>query len=175
MRQPTVTIIMAIRNAETYIRAALDSVMAQTFQDYEIIAVDGGSTDAGPQIACSYPRAICIPQAKTGFADAWNVGIAATRSPYIAFLDADDVWLPQKLSGQMRCFEGQPETKYVIGRVKYFMEPGLTPPPGFKPSLLEGTHLAYMPGTSMIRREVFDAIGLFQDRWKIASDIEWYN
>src|SRR5262249_31675098 len=145
-----------------------------TFQDYEVVVVDGHSTDVGPKIARSYPKTTCISQIGTGFADAWNLGIASTRSPFVSFLDADDIWLPQKLSCQMHCFEQNPHAHYVIGRVKYFLEPGLSPPAGFKLSLLEGTHLAYMPGVSLIRREVFDTIGLFEDRWKLSSDIEWY-
>ena len=174
MNGPNVAVVMAIKNAERYLRQALDSVSEQTFKDFEIVVVDGGSTDAGREIASSYERVTCIDQQGTGFADAWNSGILASRAPFITFLDSDDIWLPQKLSSQLCYFDRHPTSQYVIGRVQFFVDPDQSIPAGFKPELLEGSHIAYMPGTSMIRREVFEKFGTFQDRWKIASDIEWF-
>lgn len=171
---PMVSVIMATRNALPYLPEALDSIAAQTFQDYEVIVVDAESSDDTIKVAQSYPKTRCIPQAGTGFALAWNDGIKVARGEFIAFLDSDDIWLPTKLQQQVDCFTGQPETECVVGRVEFFREPGQERPLGFKDSLLKGSHVAYMPGTSMTRRGVFEQMGRFESRWKIAADLVWF-
>lgn len=173
--RPQVSVVMAVRNAERYLAQALDSVAAQTFQNYEVVVVDGASSDDSVAIARSYPRTTCIRQGSEGFANAWNIGIEASRTPFVAFLDSDDIWPPHKLEKQTEYFARMPTTDCVIGHVEFFLEPGLPIPSGFKPALLEADHVAYMPGASMIRRSVFDRIGRFEEHWRIASDIVWFS
>jgi len=165
---------MAIKNAEGYLASALDSIAAQTFQDFEVIVVDGGSTDDSLRIARSYPNVSCMHQVGSGFANAWSQGIKQARSPLISFLDSDDLWTPDKLARQVAYLDGHPDKGYVVGRVQFFAGSEQTLPPGFKPQLLKGSHIAYMPGTTTIRRQVIDRIGLFEENWEIVSDIVWF-
>jgi glycosyltransferase involved in cell wall biosynthesis len=171
---PAVSVVMATKNAERYLAEALDSLSAQTFKDFEIVVVDADSTDSTRRIAESYPRVTVLPQNGTGFAHAWNVGIAAARSPLISFLDSDDIWSESKLSKQAKYLEDHPLSECVVGHVQFFLNDERSIPPGFKLSLLQGTHVAYMPGTSMIRRGVFDKLGMFEPQWQITNDIIWF-
>lgn len=172
--RPRVTVVMAVRNASRYLREALDSVMAQTYQPAEIVLVDGRSTDDTEAIARSYPRTRFIVQRHAGFADAWNDGIAAATSELIAILDSDDRWTPEKLAEQVALLEANPDASAVIGHVKFFMPPGQQRPPGFRLELLDGDYLAHMPGALLARRSVFDIVGPFGADWSIASDIDWF-
>lgn len=174
MAGPAVSVVMAVRNAERYLAAALDSIAAQTYPAHEIIVVDGGSSDRSVRIANSYPGVRCVPQAGGGFANAWSEGIGLARAPLIAFLDSDDIWAADKLALQAAWLRDHPEQDYVIGRVAFFAEAGEALPRGFKPSLLDGSHLAYMPGTTLFRRSVFDRIGTFAPDWQIVGDIAWF-
>jgi len=92
----TISVIIPLYNKGKYIARALDSVFAQTYQDFEAIVVDDGSTDDGPDIVREYnePRLRLIQQANAGPGSARNRGIKETIAPYLAFLDADDEWLP---------------------------------------------------------------------------------
>lgn len=170
---PAVSVIMAIKDAARFLPDALASLDAQSFRDFEIVVVEGGSSDDGPRIADAHPAARLIRQAGTGFADAWNCGIAASSGAFIAFLDADDGWLPDKLARQMAMFERTPTLQYVFGKVQFFLEPGTALPKGFRPSILE-PHFAHMPGVALVRRDAVLAMGPFETRWAIASDIAWF-
>jgi glycosyltransferase involved in cell wall biosynthesis len=174
MNNPAVSIIMAVKDAGRYLRSALDSIAAQTFQNFEIIVVDGGSMDNSPQIVSSYTKIRNIEQVGSGFAEAWNQGIAEAKAPLICFLDGDDVWVPEKLALQTALLRNSPDKSYVLGRVRFFADPNQPLPSGFKPSLLANSHVAYMPGSIMIRRTTIDCIGPFEEGWKIASDIVWF-
>lgn len=94
---PQVSVIIPLYNKGLYIRRALESVFAQTFEDYEIIVVDDGSTDNGPEQVSSYsdPRLRLIHQANAGPGAARNRGINEAQGKYVTFLDADDEWLPE--------------------------------------------------------------------------------
>jgi len=173
-KTPLVTVIMAARNAMRYLPQALDSIAAQTFRDYEVIVIDGGSVDDTVNVAQSYPKTRCIPQIGTGFATAWNDGIEIARGEFITFLDSDDIWFPTKLEQQVAYFDRHPETECVFGRVEFFRDPYQKRPSGFKDSLLKGDYVAYMPGVAMARRGVFDRLGRFESRWKIVADIVWF-
>ena len=172
--RPAVSVIMAIKDAARFLPAALASLDAQRFGDFEIVVVDGGSRDDGPRIADAHPKTRRIAQTGRGFADAWNCGIAASAGAFIAFLDSDDLWLPDKLAGQVAMFGEMPTLHYVYGKVQFFLEPGTALPPGFKPEILAQPHFAHMPGAALIRRETVEAMGPFETRWQIASDVAWF-
>jgi glycosyltransferase involved in cell wall biosynthesis len=174
MNQPLVSVIIAVKNGERYLPHAMDSVRAQTYENYEVIVVDGQSTDNTERIARSYPRTRFLGQSGQGLAAAWNTGLAAAHGELIAFLDHDDYWPPHKLSLQVDYLTRHPEIQFVIGRVKFFLEPGYAVPGGFKRELFEGDHLGRIPGTLMARKPLFDEIGGFRTDLVIASDVEWF-
>ena len=101
MMPPKVSIILPIYNTENYLRECLDSVVAQTLREIEIICVDDGSTDNSPAILDEYarqaPRIHVIHQPNTGAGAARNRGLAETSGEYLAFLDGDDVFFPEML------------------------------------------------------------------------------
>ena len=171
---PAVSVVIAVKNAERYLAECLDSVAAQTFQDYEILVVDGHSTDRTEAIARSYPKVCFLQQDGTGFQNGWNSGIRAAKGRYIAFVDSDDRWTPIKLEAQVAMLDADPALEAVIGTMRFFMEPGETPPPGFRDRVLGQDHVAQMPGVLMARSRLFEKIGLWGEDWQIASDIDWF-
>ncbi len=100
MTKPSISIIMPVYNVQRYVAAAIESVLAQTFGDFELVIVDDGGSDRSVEICASYadPRIRIISQRNRGLAGARNSGISAARGEYIALLDADDSWSPEKLA-----------------------------------------------------------------------------
>jgi glycosyltransferase involved in cell wall biosynthesis len=170
-----VSVIMAVRNGERFIAQAIESVVSQSYGDWEVVVVDGSSADRSVEIASAYPRVRCLSQGgRTGFAGAWNEGISAAEGSLICFLDSDDVWEPSKLERQVETLRLRPEVDYVITLVRFLVEPSVPLPSGFKPELLESDHVANMPSAVMIRRVALDAIGPFRTDLEVASDIDWF-
>lgn len=99
-RCPLVSVVIPAYNAVAYLTGSIPSVLAQTWTDFELIVVNDGSTDATEACVESFndPRIRLVSQANRGLAGARNGGIRAARGTYIAFLDADDLWLPEKLA-----------------------------------------------------------------------------
>src|SRR5436190_1570422 len=103
---PQVSVIVPAFNAGRTISAALASVFAQTYRDFEVIVVDDGSTDdTAARIAEWGDRVLYVRQPNGGPARARNTGIGRSRGRLVAFLDADDVWLPEKLERQVAYFD----------------------------------------------------------------------
>jgi glycosyltransferase involved in cell wall biosynthesis len=97
---PAVSVVLPVCNAERYVAEAIRSVLAQTFQDFELIVVSDGSTDRSMAICESFtdPRIIIVRQARRGLAGARNTGILHARGRYVALLESDDTWAPEKLA-----------------------------------------------------------------------------
>lgn len=112
---PKVSVIIPAYNSITYLPATLDSVLRQTFADFEVFIVDDGSSDNtaawGSQIQDR--RVQLMTQANQGTCAARNTGIALAQGEYIAFLDADDLWHPTKLAKQVRYLDEHPEVGLV--------------------------------------------------------------
>lgn len=105
---PRVSVIIPAYNAAAYIGKAVDSVLAQTWSDLEILVVDDGSTDDTAQALSVYgARVRILRQANAGPAAARNLGLANAMGEYVAFLDADDFWRPQKLQCQVELLDAQ--------------------------------------------------------------------
>jgi glycosyltransferase involved in cell wall biosynthesis len=105
---PAISVVIPARNAARYLAAALESLATQTFRDFEIVAVDNGSTDRTAEILRRWterePRLRLLSVARPGLAATLNHGIHAARAPLIARLDADDIALPDRLMRQARAF-----------------------------------------------------------------------
>jgi glycosyltransferase involved in cell wall biosynthesis len=112
MPQPLISVVIPAYNAEKYLEETLASVRAQTFQDYEILVVDDGSTDRTVQIASDYDDVQLLLQQNRGSAAARNTGIRAASGAYVAFLDADDIWLPSKLEKQVAYLQAHPRIEW---------------------------------------------------------------
>src|SRR5438132_7847564 len=101
MSNPTVSVILPVYNGENYLRLAIESVLNQTFQDYELIMIDDGSVDSTPAIAREYGQRVrYVRQENTGVASAFNHGLELATGRYISWLSHDDVFLPEKLEKQ---------------------------------------------------------------------------
>src|SRR4051812_6975653 len=113
-QSPLVSVIVPAFNDERYLGEALKSALAQDYANKEIIVVDDGSTDSTPQILSTFSREIRVFRQSNGGAPvARNAAIAQARGKYLAFLDADDLWLPQKLSAQITYLEAHPDVGMV--------------------------------------------------------------
>ena len=101
---PRVSVVIPLYQTEIYIEQALRSVLAQTFDDFEVLVIDDGSRDRGPEIARSFsdPRVKVISQENRGLAGARNSGIRLAVGEFVALLDADDLWEPEKLECHVR-------------------------------------------------------------------------
>ncbi len=117
MSLPSLSVIMAAYNSEDYLEAAIESVLAQSFSNFEFIIVDDGSTDSTPDILQHYAaqddRIVVIPQTNQGRPAAANAGLAVSRADVIARIDADDRMLPQRLEKQLAFLEQHPEVTVV--------------------------------------------------------------
>jgi len=112
-----VSVIIPLFNKEKYVNRALDSVFSQTYQDFEIVVVDDGSTDSSLELVQRDldSRLRLVHQQNQGPGAARNRGIRETPTPYLAFLDADDEWLPDFLNRYMEALRANPDCDYVVG------------------------------------------------------------
>ena len=112
-RTPTFTVVIPLYNTERYIAETLDSVLRQTYADFEVVVIDDASTDRGPEIVRDYMsrdrRVRMVTQDNRGLAGARNSGIRNARGRYIALLDADDLWMPEKLARHKAHLDANPQ------------------------------------------------------------------
>ena len=125
---PSVSIITIFLNAERFLEEAIESVLAQSFADLELILVDDGSTDRSTAIAQAYASRpggrICWTEhpghVNRGMSASRNWGLRCARGAYVAFIDADDVWAPNKLAEQVAILDAKPDVAMVCGAVRYW-------------------------------------------------------
>jgi glycosyltransferase involved in cell wall biosynthesis len=122
-RAPAVSVVIPAFNAERTIARTLQSALGQTFSDFEILVVDDGSVDATAHAAASVAdgRIRLLTQANGGAASARNTGIMAARGDFVAFLDADDLWLPRKLERQVSLLRADPQAD-AVQTAAYFVD-----------------------------------------------------
>jgi glycosyltransferase involved in cell wall biosynthesis/SAM-dependent methyltransferase len=128
MRRPLVSVITNFLNGAQFIQEAIESVCAQTYDSWELLLVDDGSTDSSTEIAleyaAQYPSKIRYLEHEghqnRGTSAARNLGLRHAKGEYIAFLDADDVWLPYKLERQVAILASQPRAAMVYGATQYW-------------------------------------------------------
>ena len=169
-----ISVVLPVLNGERFLADALESVAGQSAAPGEILVVDGGSTDRSREIARDFNGVRILTQPGRGLSNAWNHGIRCASGDLIAFIESDDHWPADKLADQVGFLEHHAECDYVIGRVRFFLEPGHEVPRGFKPELLTGDQPGRIPGTLMARKQVFERVGFFDETLSIAADVDWF-
>jgi glycosyltransferase involved in cell wall biosynthesis len=167
-----VSVVIPVFNGERYLAEALSSVAGQTCPPQEIIVIDDGSRDGSAAIAKAFPGVRCVAQDHRGQSAARNRGAEAARGEYLAFLDADDLWVEDKLERQQTVLSHNPEVDVVFGWAEPFIDRpsvGGAPPRGVAPPMP-----APLPGAMLIRRAAFMRIGGYRTDWRVAEVVEWY-
>jgi glycosyltransferase involved in cell wall biosynthesis len=185
--QTLVSVIIIFLNEEEFIIEAIESVFAQNYQHWELLLVDDGSTDNSTNIALNYaqknPQKVYYLEhthhENCGMSASRNLGIEQAKGEFIAFLDADDIWLPHKLTEQLTIFVSYPEVVMVYGWVQfwhswtekledinrdYFVSLGVKPnttiyPPNLLTILWKQGKQKPVPSNVMLRREVLIQVG----------------
>ena len=178
---PMVSVIIPVYNGAAFITRAVDSVLAQSFQDVEIIIIDDGSLDNTQMVLDQFsnqPNIRCYSQDNAGPAHARNTGIQSAKGEFIAFLDCDDIWLPDKLETQVALLRGTSEPGLVhsdyevidpTGKVIQFAKAGESADP---------LHIAFTGGqapllsTVIVSRALLEQVGGFDQELWVSEDAD---
>lgn len=178
---PAVSVVIPAYNAARFLKDTIDTVLRQSFTDYEIIVVDDGSTDATASVARSFgERVRYFHQQNRGASAARNEGIRRATGKYIAFLDSDDLWTPEKLAAQVGILEKNPEIGLVYSDWSLTQDTGparasfLETVPGvsgrvFDELIQRGFVLT---STVLVRRGCLDDVGLFDETLPVVEDYD---
>ena len=183
MDGPLVSVVIPAFDAERFIAEAIESVLAQTYAPLELVVVDDGSTDRTARIASGYPEVRLIRQQNGGPATARNRGFEATSGELLTFLDSDDMMTPDKLEVQVGHLLANPDMGIVIGAQELVIEPGTELPFWIEGSKVQAQVPTRPPDihgepniyamSMLMRREVFDLVGGFDESIEPAEDIDW--
>jgi glycosyltransferase involved in cell wall biosynthesis len=187
-RTPAVSVLIPVYNGQRYLAAAIESVLGQSFRDFEVLVVDDGSRDRSRDVAWEWKRRDArvrvIAQNHEGKAAGLNRGIREARSKWVAMLDADDVCLPDRLEAQLAFASQHPSLVIVASHAWYIGERGRvlgvyrlgpTTPEEFHAVLGRGDVIHFLHSTTMVDRERVLDSGGYDDRFGPAEDLELYN
>jgi glycosyltransferase involved in cell wall biosynthesis len=180
MSRSSVSIIIPTYNRSGFLKESVESVLSQTFNDFELIIVDDGSTDDTADVVSSScdPRIQYEYQVNRGVSSARNVGVSLATAPYIAFLDSDDIWLPGKLENQLSFFHERPDIS-ICQTEELWVRNGRRVNPRQKHAKHSGWIFEaclplciVSPSAVMFRREAFDALGGFDESFPACEDYD---
>jgi glycosyltransferase involved in cell wall biosynthesis len=183
-KNPTVSVVVPVYNGEKYVRQALDSIINQTFQDFELIAVNDGSTDSTCSILKEYAQKDCRirvleNQSNIGCAGSVNKGLKTAAGRYIAFHDHDDISEPDRFDIEVKRLDSDPElglvgTGYVVINghgIEMKRRDILSTYEEIKEKMLKGS--AFCNGSVMFKRDVLDTVGFYREQLKCAGDFDF--
>lgn len=170
-----ISCIIPVYNGDKYIEECVDSILGQTYPVKEVIVVNDGSEDNTIQLLQQYgDRVTIIDKPHTGLSDTLNHGINLVNSEYIAFLDADDVWMPSKTQVQMEAIEKH-EVEMCFCGLEQFLSPEMTVEQKQKIDLRQSEIKGFSKITMIVRKEVFDRTGLFDTTITTGDFIDWFS
>lgn len=174
-KNPQISVIIPARNYGSFLVETIDSVLCQTYPPEEVIVIDDGSEDNTAEIVRNFsPDVKYIFLDKRGVGAARNSGVKNSSGEYIAHLDADDIWVPEKLDIQINEFRNNSSLEIAGGMMQPFYDPGMdpakrkmiycseTPLPGFSASVL------------IVKREAFFKVGFYREDLELGQDLDWF-
>jgi glycosyltransferase involved in cell wall biosynthesis len=170
--RPLVSVVIPVHNGEPYLAEAIESVLAQTHKDVEIIVSDDGSRDRSLEIARGFgERVRCLEHEHSGAGPARNRGVAAAAGEHLAFLDCDDRWHPQKLERQLQLLASSgAEIAFALAR--QFVSPELSPEQAARFEIPAEPQAARQVGVMLTSRASFDRVGPFSGE-RMGEFMEW--
>ena len=177
---PTVSVIIHTFNNEKFIAETVESVLMQTYNDYEIIVVVDGSEDGTRDALLPYMQEIrCHYKENGGIVSAKNTGIRLSKADFIAFLDHDDLWVPDKLKIQMECFNENPQAGLVYAKYTSFRdgkELRTKPDKGYSgwifKELLSKSFI--QTSTVMVKRECLNTVGPYDGTFVLGDEYDMF-
>ena len=173
MTSPAVSVVIPVRDGERYLGEAIRSVLAQTTPPGELIVVDDGSQDASAEIAASFAPVQLITGPPRGAPAARNAGVRRARGDLVAFLDADDVWAPDKLTLQLAALSAPETPDLVFGHVDEFLSPELTAEELAALPAPRGVVAGRVVITLLVRRAALERAGAFAEDLPAADFLDW--
>jgi glycosyltransferase involved in cell wall biosynthesis len=171
---PDISVVVPVHNGARYLAECIQSVLDQRHAALELLVVDNASTDATAEVARAFPAVRYFHLPDKGLSRALNHGLEHCRGGFLAFLDADDLWTPNRLALQLETFARNPEVELVFGHVEQFISPELEESAkaklGVRHTLLPGRHR----GTMLIRTESFWRVGPFEPSVDYGEFLDWY-
>ena len=167
-----VSVLISCWNYGRFLPAAIESVLSQTYRDYDITVVDDGSEDNTAAVCASFPqvRYICTPH--RGVASARNTAIKETNGELIAFLDGDDLYVPEKLQKQVQYLEEYKECRNEFTGIKNYLDGSIEHPDSRMMQLLNRPVPAALP-SALFYRDVYDKAGAFNEEYTRGEDTDW--
>jgi glycosyltransferase involved in cell wall biosynthesis len=178
---PRVSVILTAFNFSRFVGEAMESVLQQSFEDFELIAVDDGSTDGTAEILDGFrdPRVSVVHQANGGSAESMNTGFRLARGTYIALLDGDDRWRPDKLAEHVACMDAHPgadvtfcSSDWIDGVGNNMGLHSRRCRGAFSFSQLIEDYAVGSTSAVVIRRSALDRAGHCNPRWRFAKDVD---
>ena len=170
-----VSVVIPVRNGEEYVREAIESVVTQTYDRAQIIVVDDGSEDGSARAVKSFgSRVWYCYQPWSGAASARNRGVELANGGWIAFLDADDLWAPEKLEKQLLAVAGHATIDMVFGHVQQFYSPELSDEIRRAIRIPSQADAGYHVGTLLMKTNTFRRVGAFLPQLRMGEFVEWY-
>ena len=180
---PTISVVMSVYNAGRYLRDAVESVLSQSFSDFELIILDDGSTDDSPNVLKEYaardPRIRVTVRENQGLTVTLNEGLAQARGEFIARMDCDDVCLPGRFARQLDYLRADPSLVCAGGHFELIDEKGrlltrLRPPSDDESiqKLLLAGHTAICHPAAMMRREAVTRVGGYDPYFRTTQDLD---
>jgi glycosyltransferase involved in cell wall biosynthesis len=176
MSGPLVSCIVPVFNGERFLGEAIESILKQTYQPLEAIIVDDGSTDRTPAIAQGYGAPVrYVRQENAGPAAARNRGVAEARGELITFLDADDLWHPEKVARQHAVLAADPRLAYTVCLIQNFWMPELEEEERARNGDRPNPAIAgYVSSGMLVHRAVMGRVGPFDAGLAHGDSAEWF-
>lgn len=174
-KTPLISVILSVYNGQNYVKEAIESVLAQDYSNIELVLVNDGSTDNTENILETYSdRTILISQSNKGLGSGRNSGIKASSGHYIAFIDHDDFWEPNKLRAQLEEIVCSAEDPLVFSHVRQFICPTLNEFERSKLRVPDEPMPGFIAGTLLLSRSRFNQVGDFFETNQVGEFVDWY-